>query len=61
MEQVNRTRALIDASVPGITITDYDTAMRAAIAKVYPQAKPQLCIFHINKNVTLYIKRKWNK
>ena len=35
--------------------------MRAAVAKVYPHAKPQICIFHHNKNVTLHIKRKWNK
>ncbi|KAJ4306938.1 hypothetical protein N0V88_000311 [Collariella sp. IMI 366227] len=35
--------------------------MRNAIARVYPDAKPQLCIFHINKSVILHIKRKWDK
>jgi len=35
--------------------------MRAAIAKVYPQAQPQLCIFHINQNVVLQLKKKWKK
>jgi len=44
-----------------VTITDSDEHIRAAIAEVYLTAKPQLYVFHINKNVALYIKRKWNK
>jgi hypothetical protein len=61
MKQVDRTRQSINAKPPVITITDYGKAMRAAVAKVYPMAKPQICVFHLNKNVTLHIKRKWNK
>jgi len=61
MKQVDHTRASIDAKPPNVTITDFDTSMKAAIAEVYPEAKPQICVFHINKNVTLHIKRKWNK
>jgi hypothetical protein len=35
--------------------------MRNAIARVYLDAKPQLYIFYVNKNVILNIKRKWDK
>jgi len=35
--------------------------MRATVTKVYPLTKPQICIFYINKNMALHIKRKWNK
>ena len=35
--------------------------IRATVIKVYPLTKPQICIFYINKNIALYIKRKWNK
>jgi len=35
--------------------------MRNAVVKVYLDAKPQICIFHLNKNVKLYIAKKWNK
>ena len=61
METVNAVRDEIKAKPPTVTITDYDKAMRAAVTKVYPLAKPQICIFHLQKNVTLHIKRKWNK
>lgn len=60
MDQVNDLRQEIGARTPVVTITDYDIAMRNAIARVYPGAKPQLCIFHVNKNVVLHIKRKWD-
>ena len=61
MDQVNTLRQEIGAAPPLVTITDFDAVMRNAIARVYPDAKPQLCIFHINKNMVLYIKRKWDK
>ena len=61
MDTVNAVRERIGAQRPGVTVTDYDTAMRNAVAKVYPDAKPQICIFHLNKNVKLHIAKKWNK
>ena len=61
MEQVDAARRRIKAKTLGITITDYDKAIRAAVTKVYPLAKPQIYIFHINKNTALNIKRKWNR
>ena len=60
MDQVNALRQEIGVTPPLVTITDFDAAMRAAIARVYPDAKSQLCIFRINKNVILHIKRKWD-
>jgi len=61
MQQVDAHRRRIGAKPPCVTITDYNKAMKAAVAKVYPNAKPQICIFHINKNAALNIKRKWDK
>ena len=61
MDQVNGNQARIGAATPSVTITDYDDALRNAIARVYPEAKPQICIFHINKNIALNFKKKWNK
>ena len=61
IKQVNHTRALINAKPLNVTITDFNTSIKAAIAEVYLEAKLQIYVFHINKNVTLYIKRKWNK
>jgi hypothetical protein len=46
---------------PTVTISDYDTAMKAAIARVFPDAISMICVFHVNKNVVLHIKRKWDK
>ena len=61
MEQVDAARLRAGAQPPGVTITDFDTAMRGAVAAKYPEAKPQVCVFHLNKNAALQIKKKWNK
>jgi hypothetical protein len=61
MDQVNARRIEIGANPPRITITDFDHAMRNAVARVYPEAQRQLCIFHINKNMVSHVKRKWDK
>jgi len=61
MAQVDSIRTLIGARPPVVTITDYDKAMRAAVAERYPLAKPQICVFHLNKNGALNIKRLWDK
>ncbi|KAI9910282.1 hypothetical protein PsorP6_011071 [Peronosclerospora sorghi] len=60
MEQYreNRTR---DTEANLLTATnDADTAMRNALRKLFPDAKLQLCKFHLNKNVALDISRKWD-
>jgi hypothetical protein len=59
-DMVDLHRQKIGAIAPSITITDYDRAMKAALAQIFPQATPQLCIFHVNKNVVLHIKKKWD-
>jgi hypothetical protein len=46
---------------PGVTITDFDAAMKNALGAAFPQAKPQICIFHLNKNIALNLKRKWKR
>ena len=61
MDQVNANRARVGALTPSITITDYNDAIRNAIARVYPEAQPQICIWHINKNVALNFKKKWDR
>lgn len=61
LKQVDYLRSSIGASAPEITITDYDKAMKNAVKRVYPNAMPQICIFHVNKNVVLHIKKKWDK
>ena len=61
MDQVDYFRRIAGAEPPTVTISDYDTAMKAAIARVFPNAIPLICIFHVNKNVVLHIKRKWDK
>ncbi|KAJ6436998.1 hypothetical protein O9K51_10535 [Purpureocillium lavendulum] len=46
--------------LPDVVITDYDEAMKAALDSQYPDSQQQLCIHHINANVLLNAKRKWN-
>lgn len=61
MDTVNVARERIGAQRPGVTVTDYDTTIYNAVARVYSDARPQICIFHLNKNVKLNIAKKWNK
>jgi len=49
MDQINARQIEIGANTPQVTITDYDQAMRNAVARVYPEAQPQICIFHIKR------------
>lgn len=48
---------------PLVVVTDYDTAMINAVNYTFktPVTKHQLCIFHINANIVLQIKKKWKK
>lgn len=46
--------------VPGPNvITDFDEEMKRALKVAFPHAQQQICIFHINKNVTGNVPRKW--
>ena len=47
METVNAVKDEIKAKPPTVIITDYNKVIRAAVTKVYPLAKPQICIFHL--------------
>jgi len=44
---------------PQVYITDFDKALKKVISEVYPMVHQQICIFHINKNMVLNIKKKW--
>ncbi|POW16619.1 hypothetical protein PSTT_01140 [Puccinia striiformis] len=38
--------------IPKVFITDRDTALRNALADVFPHSQANLCTWHINKNIT---------
>lgn len=61
MEQVDAVWLRAGAQPLGVTITDFNTAIRGAVTAKYPKAKPQVCVFYLNKNAALQIKKKWNK
>ncbi len=48
----------LGAPPPEVFITDFDETMKAALRRRFPGTK-QICIFHINKNIALQFKRKW--
>ena len=60
MDQVNTLHQEIGTTLLIVTITNFDITIRNTIAHIYLEAKLQLYIFHINKNIILYIKRKWD-
>lgn len=49
----------ICAPAPKVVITDFDEEMKRALKEVYLQTQQQICIFHINKNITGNVSRKW--
>jgi len=60
-DRVDKVRQKIGAAVPSVILTDFDKAMKKALRKTYPTAYQQICVFHLNKNIVLNIKRKWIK
>ena len=44
---------------PDVLLTDFEPPLRDALAKTYPEAQLQICVFHINANVVLNVKKKW--
>jgi hypothetical protein len=59
VEQVEAIRMEIGAALPKVGITDYDSNLKDALNETFPNMQQQICIFHINKNVLLKVKRKW--
>ena len=47
--------------LPSIYIIDFDKALKNVIEMHFSNSTPQLCVFYVNKNVALNIKRKWKK
>ncbi|KAK3350419.1 hypothetical protein B0H65DRAFT_421181, partial [Neurospora tetraspora] len=58
IDRINNYRETINASKPIITNINYNITVRVAIKRIYLEARSQLYIFYINKNIVLNIKRK---
>ncbi|KJZ68551.1 hypothetical protein HIM_12058 [Hirsutella minnesotensis 3608] len=61
LQQVSRFQRAGNITPPKVIITDKDDQLRAAIRKIFPDAQLQLCVFHINSNAILSIKKWWKK
>ncbi|KAM4067420.1 MULE transposase [Hirsutella rhossiliensis] len=59
LQQLSRFRRAGNISPPEVIITDKDDQLRDAIRQIFPDTQLQLCVFHINSNVVLYIKKWW--
>lgn len=59
LTQLRNTADQANIPYPKVILTDYDQAMKNALLGTFPDTQQQLCLWHINKNVTLNIKRKW--
>ncbi|KAF7514954.1 hypothetical protein G7054_g14857 [Neopestalotiopsis clavispora] len=51
----------INAEQPEVLVTDFDRALTEAANEHLPFTQQQICVFHINKNVIMNIKHKWQK
>lgn len=58
---VEEARQQHEIQLPTVLITDDDTVMKSALEKHMPTVPQQLCVFYINGNIVLNIKRKWKK
>ena len=59
LKSLESIRAEIHVERPKVAITDFEDALRSSITGIWPDTQLQLCIFHINQNVSLNAKRKW--
>lgn len=59
IQSLDQIRREVGAEPPRVATTDFEVALRSAIMEVLPSTQLQLCIFHINANVDLNVKRKW--
>jgi hypothetical protein len=61
LQQLLRFQRAGNISPPRVIITDKDDQLRTAVQQTFPNAQLQLCVFHINSNVVLSIKKWWKK
>ena len=61
LKQLSRFQQAGIISSPKVIIIDKDDQLRNAIRQIFPFAQLQLCVFHINSNVVLSIKKWWKK
>jgi hypothetical protein len=43
--------------IPKVFVTNRDSALRGALAEVFPDSQANLCTWHINKNITTNVKK----
>ena len=61
VEQLYGFQTQLGISDPDVIVTDSDAALKSALKTIFSGSRQQQCIFHINKNVVLNVKRKWRK
>jgi len=61
MHRLKELQQRYTVSTPDVFVTDFDQQLRTAVKTAFPDAQLQLCVFHVNSNVTLAIKQRWIK
>jgi transposase-like protein len=61
LEQVRLLLRQYEAEDPTLFVTDYNNTLINTLESEFPQARHQLCVFHINMNIALHVKKKWRK
>jgi transposase-like protein len=59
LTSIDSIRQEIHAEKPKVAITDFEEGLRSSIQETWPDTQLQLCIFHINQNITSNAKKKW--
>ena len=59
VEAMDSIRQKHSIPTPQVCLTDFEPSLRDALMRVYPDTQLQICIFHINANVVLNVKKKW--
>jgi hypothetical protein len=58
LTSIDSIRQEIHAEKPKVATTDFEEGLRSSIQETWPDTQLQLCIFHINQNITSNAKKK---
>ena len=58
-DRLDELRCSVRADPPQVVITDKEQALRTTLAKTFPGAQQQLCVYHILANVRAKINARW--
>lgn len=61
MQQMKATIEIYNIAEPQVIITDFDKALKNGIRTVFKNTQQQICMWHISKNVILYIRKHWKE